>query len=338
MWRMLMLALLLGAGSTPLAAAGRVLKLEELTFTDIDRLDRQKSIVLLTFGNLEEHGPHLPVGSDYFQAIAVREGLVERLRRAHPDYDLVLVPIVPLGEGGANDVAFQFDHVGTFAVRFETLRAVALDLGASMARQGFRTVFLTHCHGSPLHNIAFTDAAAFVSEHYKVRMVNLTSLVFGEGFYSSKVMEKYLGKNWEAEIGFEGHAGAAETSANLSARGDLVKPDHTRLPMFKAKDMPEFLRTHERATGWKGYWGAPAKASKAMGKELIEDFADRSFRIAERALAGEDLSRLPVYPLSMPPMPEANVLLQKVGGRYAEQAAAIESWLRKREAAAGPRP
>ena len=42
--------------------AGRVLKLEELTYTDIDRLDRNRTVFVLTFGNLEEHGPHLPVG------------------------------------------------------------------------------------------------------------------------------------------------------------------------------------------------------------------------------------------------------------------------------------
>ena len=55
--------------------AGRVLKLEELTYTDIDRLDRNRTVFILTFGNLEEHGPHLPVGSDYFQAIAFRDGV-----------------------------------------------------------------------------------------------------------------------------------------------------------------------------------------------------------------------------------------------------------------------
>ncbi len=52
-----------------------VLKLEELTYPDIDQLDRERSIFFLTFGNLEEHGPQLPVGSDYFQAVGVRDRL-----------------------------------------------------------------------------------------------------------------------------------------------------------------------------------------------------------------------------------------------------------------------
>ncbi|HEX9582418.1 MAG TPA: hypothetical protein VF970_15040 [Gemmatimonadales bacterium] len=41
-----------------------VLQLEELSYTDIDALDRERAVFVLTFGNLEEHGPHLPVGSD----------------------------------------------------------------------------------------------------------------------------------------------------------------------------------------------------------------------------------------------------------------------------------
>ncbi len=313
---------------------GRILKLEELTYPDIDRIDRAKSIFFLTFGNLEEHGPHLPIGSDYFHAIAIRDGMVARLRAAHPDYDFVLVPVVPLGEGGANNVALQIDHIGTFAVRFETLRNVAIDLGGTIARKGFQNIFLIHAHGSPLHNIAFSDAAAFVSQRYKTRMVNITSLVFGEErtFFNPKIMAKYLGEDWEERIGFEGHAGAAETSGNLFLRGDLVKPEYKRLEPFIAKGWAEFLRTHER-TGWRGYWGDPAKATRAMGQELVNDFAERAYRIAQKALAGEDLSKLPVYPTSLPPLPEGEIIGKKVKERYAQQTAEIEAWLKARPAA-----
>jgi creatinine amidohydrolase len=312
-----------------LHGAGRVHKLEEMSFTDIDSLDRSKTIFFLTFGNLEEHGPHLPVGSDHFQAVAVRNGMVDRLLKDQRGYDIVNFPVVPLGEGGANDMAGKFDHPGTFAVRYETLRNVAIDLGASIARNGFRHIFLIHCHGSLLHNVAFTEAADFISDRYKARMVNITSIVFGEGFYSSKVIEKYLGKGWEEKIGFEGHAGAAETSANLFARGDLVKPEFKRLNPFVVKDLAAFLRTYER-TGWNGYWGDPAAASKAMGQELIADFIERSLRFAQRALAGQDMSQLPVYPDNLPTLPDADALTKKILGLQDGQAAEIQSWLRNR--------
>lgn len=97
MFRFLVVLTLVPAAVLPVDAAGRVLKLEELTFADVDRLDRARTIFLLTFGNLEEHGPHLPVGSDYFHAVGIRDGLITRLEQAHADYDFVIVPVVPLG-------------------------------------------------------------------------------------------------------------------------------------------------------------------------------------------------------------------------------------------------
>src|SRR5262245_27988774 len=75
---------------SPNETASQIVKLEELTYADIDRLDRSKSIFFLTFGNLEEHGPHIPVGSDYFVAIGIRDKLIDRLRKAHSDYHFVL--------------------------------------------------------------------------------------------------------------------------------------------------------------------------------------------------------------------------------------------------------
>jgi len=112
-------------------------------------------------------------------------------------------------------------------------------------------------------------------------------------------------------------------------RGDLVKSDYKRLPPFVAKDFAAVLRTRERE-GWQGYWGDPARASKQMGKELIEDEVERHFRIAQMALAGKDLSQLPVYPDNLPPLPESEELLQKQLENHARQKAEIEAWLRKR--------
>lgn len=328
------LALLAVAACTPATdQAGRsangVLKLEELTYPEIDALDRQRSIFFLTFGNLEEHGPHIPIGSDYYQAIGVRDRLIERLRGEHPDYAMIVVPVIPLGEGGANDLARQFNHIGTFATRYSTLRDVAIDMGAAIASKGFQNIFLIHSHGTPLHNVAFSEAAGFISDRFDVQMVNVTSLVFGEGFYSDAVIEKHLGPGWQEQIGITGHAGTAETSANLFLH-DLVKPLYRDLEPFVVKDLPGVFSISERA-GWQGYWSDPSKASAAIGEDLINDFVERSFRVAERALAGEDLSNLPVYPDDLPPMPAADAFVGEVLGLYAERQAEIEAWLKQRQ-------
>lgn len=314
-------------------AAERVLKLEDLTYTDIDRLDRGRTVFVLTFGNLEEHGPHLPVGSDYFQAVAFRDGVVQDLSKAHPNYTFAIAPVVPLGEGGANDVAGQPEHVGTFGIRFETLRNVAIDLGVAIARQGFRDILLFHFHGAPLHSIAFSDAAAYVSDRYRARMVNVTSLAFGDGgLYSASVLEKHLGQGWQQRVGFESHAGAAETSANLAIRPDLVKPDYKLLSPFKAADVDAYLRTYQNPSGWRGYWGSPAEASVALGKDLTSELVSRGVRIAEKALAGEDLTKLPLYPSVRPATAEGEARNTRTLDSYSKRTDDVEAWLKARKA------
>ena len=42
----------------------RIFHLEELRWPQIDALDRQQTLFILPVGMIEEHGPHLPVGTD----------------------------------------------------------------------------------------------------------------------------------------------------------------------------------------------------------------------------------------------------------------------------------
>ncbi len=294
------------------------LMLEQLTYAQIDQLDRDHSIFILTFGILEEHGPHLPIGSDTYQAEGVRDGLVQKLQKSHPEYDVVLVPVIPLGEGGANNLAHEYTHIGTYSIRYSTLRDVAIDMGAAIAANGFKHIFLIHSHGSPLHNIAFSEAAEFVSDRFDANMVNITSLVFGAGFYNDDIVTEHLGPGWQEEIGITGHSGVAETSTNLYLH-DFVDPIYKELEPFVVPDFPSLSQIHER-DGWQGYWSDPSQATAALGKDLIDDFVERSHRIASMALAGEDLSMLPVHPSEHPEVPE----------RYMARQAEIDAWLSSR--------
>ena len=315
------------------AAGGRVLKLEELTYPEIGALDRAKTLVFLTFGNLEEHGPHLPVGSDYFQAVGVRDGAIERLRKAHPDFNFVLFPVIPLGEGAANDFAGQPDFPGTYPTRQSTLRDVAIDIGGALARQGFRYIFIVQSHGTPLHNLALNEAAAFVSERYSARMVHLTGYAFGAGAADHQAaMEKHLGKGWREEVGIDSHGGAGETSANLAVRGELVKPAYRDLPPFTIRSVEEFYGT-SKLPGWRGYWGAPSRASRALGEDLLRPRVVHHFRIAGKILADEDLSKLPLFPENFPASEQDTALRAKLLERYAQQSAEVAAWLEKRRPA-----
>lgn len=309
--------------------SARVHYLEQLTQDEIDGLDREKSVFLLTFGNLEEHGPHSPVGSDYYRAIGIRDRLIDRLHDAHSDYQFVIFPVVPIGEGGANDFAREPDHIGTYAVRYATLRDVAIDLGGTIARKGFRNIFVIEAHGSPLHNVAFNQACDFVSETYNVRMVNVTGMsktIGGE----TTILDEFLGEGWRERSGFEGHAGASETSELLAVQGgEFVKPDYKNLERFYVDGFRGFTRTYE-LDGWRGYWGDPARASREMGEALIEQRVAAAFRIAEAALRGDDLRSMPRYPDNNPDAISGSEESRRLKlQRYETQCDEVEIWLQQ---------
>ena len=291
--------------TTEVKTGGRELKLEELSYTDVEKLDRQKTIFILTFGIMEEHGPVLPIGTDWIPNLAIRDKLSQHLRTVFPDYDVVLVEPLPLGEAGANDIAGRFEHPGSFTVRFETLRAVALDLGATIARKGFQNILIVADHGMPLHSEAFNEASDFVSGHYHVRMVPLFSFVEAERDYvgergnvkdtdvdwSDPIEEKYLGKGWDKD-GLDAHGGVYETSQILYLRPELVKPDYKQAPAFWVKDEAQAAK----ALDWPGYWGDPKQSIAAIGKELFEAELARFIKYADMAIRGEDMSKLPRWP------------------------------------------
>lgn len=315
----------------PMTLPASALRLEELTQTKLEALARDKTVFVLTFGNIEQHGPGLPVGSDYYCATSSRDRLVRRLAAAHPDYHFVLMPVVPLGEGGANDAAGQPDYIGTYAVRYETLRNVAIDLGSSIARTGFHNIFIIECHGAPLHNVAFTQAARFVSERYKARMVNVTGLAKAKmtagGVAGDDILDAHLGKNWRQRSGFEGHAGAEETSMVLATDGaPFVDPAIKSLPPYPVDGLDGFLHTYQKE-GWRGYWGDPASSTRELGEALLSRRADLAFEIAESALSGEDLSQLVAYPDNAPAIAQAEAFVKNSLERYQRQQAEIAEWL-----------
>ncbi len=316
---------------------GREFKLQDLTYTDIDKLDRKKTIFLLTFGIMEEHGPVLPIGTDWYPNLEITKRLSQHLRTAYPDYVVVLVPPLPLGEAGANDEAGQFEHPGSFTVRFETLRSVALDLGASIARKGFKNIFIVADHGMPLHSEAFNEASDFVSERYQVHMVPLFSFVEAERDYvgirgdvkdtdvdwSDPIEQKFLGKGWDRN-GVDAHGGVYETSQILYLRPDLVRPEYKRIPAFWVKNIPDAAAHPD----WPGYWGDPKLSSVAIGRELFEAELARYVKYADMAMRGEDMSKLPRWP---DPKEFQWPTVVKERELYSQQAKEFDAWLARHQ-------
>jgi creatinine amidohydrolase len=155
-WRTL-LFLLCTLGSTRDALA-QVQQLADMNTRQIQALDRQRTVVLIPGGILEEHGPYLPSYTDGYAIEAYTRTLASAIV-ARPGWTVVVFPQIPLGNDPANTIGAKRTFPGSYPVRMSTLRAIYMDLATELGEQGFRWIFLVHNHGAPNHHQALNQAS-----------------------------------------------------------------------------------------------------------------------------------------------------------------------------------
>src|SRR5216683_4374706 len=110
--------------------------LPEMTWKEVHELDRS-TLVVVPFGAMEQHSYHLPVETD---ALIVQE-LARRLDAACAGKLLVL-PTQWLGLS-----LHHVDFAGTLTASPQTYLAMAGDILNSIARAGFKKIFILNAHG-----------------------------------------------------------------------------------------------------------------------------------------------------------------------------------------------
>jgi creatinine amidohydrolase len=259
--------------------------LEELSTPALERLDRARTVIVLTVSPLEQHGPHLPVGVDAFTARHFATSVAERLVGARPGWSVVLAPTLHIG-------SFTFEAAGTVSVRQRVVRDTVLDYGESFARSGFRYILIANGHGGPGHLAALDEASAIVCRRHKVTMASLTGHLvwrFLTGRYVDKV-EAALGRPLtEAErqaFKDDAHGGWWETSMMLMLRPDLVDEGYRDLPPA-TYTWPERMRAnYPLKDGGPGYVGHPAMADPAFAKATSEVLMDEAMALVNGLLDG----------------------------------------------------
>src|SRR5919108_2718331 len=110
--------------------------LAEMTSAQVRaEVGRGRSTVVVPFGAVEQHGPHLPLDTDAVLADRLGPLLAERL-------GALCAPTLRVG-CSAHHLAFA----GTLSLRPETLRMIVHDVVDSLAEHGFRRIILLPTHG-----------------------------------------------------------------------------------------------------------------------------------------------------------------------------------------------
>lgn len=286
MKRLLLMAILLLLSCATVNA--QIYHVAQMNTEQIRALDKQKTVVILTGGILEEHGPHLPSFTDGYS----NEWLAQRLAEAiieRTGMSVLIFPTIPLGHEGANEIGRTFIFPGTYSVRRTTLRAIFMDLATELGEQGFRRIFIMHGHGAPYHNLMLDQAGEYFRDTYGGRMVHLRGLVPTAEQLAKLTLtlpNLNLSELQRKEIGnMDEHAGFDETSRLMFLRSDLVSPVYSRLKPQTTNNPIEFF-TRARAENWPGYLSSPRLANANYGARLQQYRSDHDNALALAILDG----------------------------------------------------
>ena len=271
-----------------------ILKYENLTHSELGALPREKTVVLLPAGPLEQHGPHLPLGSDAFSAEYFSERMAERLEAARPDWHFLIFPTIFAG-------CDTLTYTGSVEVRPATFRALLLDCCKQLARDGFKSIIAVGAHGGPRHMVVLEEVAARMRWRHRARMVSASARILFEvlrGTFVEKIavqMERAghkLSDDERAGLKNDYHGGLLETSLLMVARPELVKPTFKTLQPAILKSIWHFRRSSGKTVGQGlGYLGSPALARPEIGQAAVEVLINDSVPLLERFLDGADVSR-----------------------------------------------
>lgn len=255
-----------------LTAHAQIHRVAQMNTEQIRALDKEKTVVILTGGILEEHGPHLPSFTDGYSnewlAQKLAETIVERAGRP-----VLMFPTIPLGHEGANEIAARHVFPGTYSVRRTTLRAIFMDLATDLGEQGFRRIFVVHGHGAPYHNLMLDQAGEYFRDTYEGgRMVHLRGLIPTPEQLARLGLTPppslNLSEAERKEVGeMDEHAGFEETSRLMFLRPDLVSPIYSRLAPQTTNNPVEFFKV-ARTENWLGYLSSPRLSSANHGAKL----------------------------------------------------------------------
>ena len=243
------------------------MKFQELTSPRLASIERDQTLVVIPIAAVEQHGPHLPTGTDTLICTAVAEALEARLSA-----QVLLTPTLWLGAS-----AHHLRLGATLDSQLTTYIATLVDVLRSVLDDGFLRVMLLNGHGGNLDPLKVA-----------LRQVQLThpdTLLVGGCYWS--VADDLIQSTLQGDHKFVGHACEFETSMIMHLRPELIDADHVADAGELVTDQLNglFVSRDMRQRTLAGCTGRPDLASAEKGKLLFEGIVDRLAATVQRLLA-----------------------------------------------------
>ncbi len=225
----------------------------------LDKFDRRTPVILPTAA-VEQHGEHLPLGTDCMIAAAITDRLVRAMEGR-----ILVMPTV--------QVACSEHHMvfpGSLTLTHETYRKTVVEYVDAVRRHGFTRVMILNAHGGnqSINGVLdeqlgqqFSDVECLVGSWWRIAAANIER--FSEGSFPSC-----------------GHACEFETSILLAIAPELCdmsqaedggiphRIESMQFDFFRGAIASNYRAFNEMSHN--GVYGKPSHATAEKGKQVLE--------------------------------------------------------------------
>ena len=257
----------------------------DMTSPEFGAAVQRSDIALLPIGAIEEHGSHLPLGTDAVSAVAQVYYVQQYLRVA--GVETVIGPPLNIGiTNEANDRSRDgtYMYPGSLTIGEKTFVSLYLDVLRSMHDNGLRRVFIYSGHLGGRHlesivkvveeankNIEGLKVYAFIESERLDQMklkptAGILAIEKGQNF---DMLTRLLGVG--KEQAFSTHGDGTETSLMLYFQPDAVRRGYQRVPQSPSSRFFEAVMSGDPAKNPSGTGGFPYDRATAMvGKQIVD--------------------------------------------------------------------
>ena len=249
----------------------------EHTWQEIDKLDRDHTLILIPTGAIEQHGPHLPLDTDIFNATSISESVANNF--LHSENRVLLAPPIWWGTS-----PHHLGFPGTISLRNETLSNIVVEVITSLLPHGFYRYLLINGHGGNAGIL--TATVSRISHDLGISVPALS--------YWTMIKETLI-EIGESPIGGMGHGCEMETSLMLHLRPELVRMDlaekemPTELTNWSCIDFraggPVGIPLDFRRDSKNGVMGDPTLANSSKGERIFIDATQAISAFVEEFMA-----------------------------------------------------
>ena len=237
--------------------------IQELTSDDVEEFLKRDSTVIVPIGSTETHGPHLPLGTDSYQAIDFSEEIAKRA-------GCLCAPPIWFG-----DSSHHLGKAGTISLRQDTVIAVLKDVYRSLIRHGFTKIITFNGHRRANNPVIQIAASQVKDDHPDVLFALYDPILIAAEAHKrlrSAQGEGIHGGETEASHMLFRHPELVHTEKFERAHGILIESPYTPADYFASGDKVIWIRSwkDQLKMAPRGHHGDPTRASEEKGKELLE--------------------------------------------------------------------